>query len=422
MKVGKAVLFKCSIGKQGQFMITPFKVKFYYQNGRKVKGVNLTEKGRKEEKDKQNSLERQLERIFSSLGHGMYVVDKEKNILLWNRSAESILTWTEDDVLGKSCKELIADQDDEGNQLCDEACPLDASMEDSRTVFAGTVWAHSKGEDLVPVHVSCAPLFDDEGDLIGALVVFADVTREKEIDRMKSEVWSIVAHEFRSPLTSIKGYLELVLNGEAGEINEEQRKFLKTVESNVESLEQLVNDFLGFEKIDSGRIKMHWEELDTKSLIEETVKKFAPLAKEKSLQMVVDLDEAAPILGDRQLFQQMLNNLVSNAIKFTNDGEVGVRLYLEGERDVIEVWDTGVGIPKDELGKVGEKFFRASTAKDAVVEGSGLGLAISREIIRKHGGQMLIESVPGEGSRFIVSMPLMNERTIIQSPEESTDE
>ncbi len=403
-------------------MVTPKAVKFYYQNGRKIKGVNLTIRDRKKEEERQDHFKRELDRIFSSLGQGMYVVDREKSILLWNRSAESILGWTENDVLGKSCKELLATQDDEGNQLCDDHCPLDASMDGSRTVFAGTVWAHSKGDDLVPVDISCAPLFDDEGNLIGAVEVFADVTREKEIDRMKNEVCSIVAHEFRSPLTSIKGYLELVLNGEVGEINEEQRNFLRVVESNVESLQELVNDFLGFEKFDSGKIEMHWEELDTKSLIKETVKKFAPLAREKSLQMVVDLDEVGTIMGDRQLFQQVLNNLVSNAIKFTNDGEVGIKSYVEGDRDTIEVWDTGVGIPKDELGKLGEKFFRASTAKDAAIQGSGLGLAITKEIIKKHGGKLRIESTLGEGSRFIVSLPLMRERTIMESSKEGTDE
>lgn len=367
-------------------------------------------------------VERELDRIFSNLGHGMYVVDNDRRVLLWNRSAESILGWTEKEALGKGCREFIGHQDDEGNQLCDTDCPLIATMGESHTIFAGTVWAQSKGEELIPVNVSCAPILDDDGNVVGAVEVFADMTREKEVDRLKSDMVSVVAHELRTPLTSMRGYLELVLTGDAGEITGEQKNFLEIVDSNVQRLKELVDDFLDVDKLESGRMQMHWEELDVKRLIEEAVETFKPQVQEKSLKLITQIEEAPAVTGDRQLFQQVVSNLISNAIKYTNEGEVGVRSGWDGERVFIEVWDTGVGIPEDEIGKLGEKFYRASTAAKTPSHGSGLGLSITYEIIRKHDGELRIESTEGKGSKFGVYLPQARERTIIRNQGEAPHE
>lgn len=353
---------------------------------------------------------RKLDQIFASLGHGMYVVDCERRIQMWNRSAEAILGWSADEVLGRDCRDFIAHQDDAGNRLCETQCPLAASLSEERTIFAGTVWAHRKDGGLAPANVSCVALFDEEDNLAGAVEVFSDATVQKEMDRIKSQISSVVAHELRTPLTAMLGYLDMVINGDAGKINAEQDEFLRIVRSNVDRLQELVNDFLDLDKLETGRSVLHWEECRLEHVIEEMLEVLSPVAAEKHLEIVVDIREAPVLLCDRRLIGQVVSNLVSNAIKFTIDGEVRVSARGEGESALLVVEDTGVGIPVDELSRLGERFFRASTASLAGASGSGLGIAITREIIEKHEGELTIESRPGEGSTFMVRLPAAKRR------------
>lgn len=362
-------------------------------------------------------VERELDRIFASLGHGMYVVDEERRVLLWNKAAESILGWSEEEALGRSCRDFIGHIDDAGRQLCDEECPLVASMGESHTVFAGTVWGQSKSGERIPVNVSCAPLFDDDDRMVGAVEVFSDMTHEKEVEKFKNSMVSVVAHELRTPLTSMKGYLELVTEGEAGDVTNEQREFLEIVESNVARLEELVNDLLDLGRLESGRITVHWEPVDLEAMVKEAIDTYTPLALDRGLRLKSEFDETPPVQGDSQLLGRVISNLVSNALKYTNEGGVTVRLSREGERAAIEVEDTGVGIPEGELGRVLEKFFRASTATQTGSTGSGLGLAITGEIIEKHGGELKLESSVGRGSKFTVFLSPVTETTILEVPQ-----
>jgi len=367
-------------------------------------------------------VERELDRIFASLGHGMYVVDNERQVLIWNRAAESILGWSEGEVLGRSCKDFISHVDDSGCQLCDKKCPLLTTIGDSHTVFAGTVWALAKSGEKVPVSVSCAPLFDDEGRTVGAVEVFSDMTHEKEVESFKDSMVSVVAHELRTPLTSMKGYLDLVSEGDAGEITDMQCKFLEIVHSNVVRLEELVNDLLDLGRLESGRVVVHWDPMDLEAMITETVETFTAMASEKGLWLKSEVLEAVPVQGDYQLFSRVISNLVSNALKYTIEGGTTIRLGREGDRAKIDVEDTGVGIPADEVGHVLERFFRASTAAQTGSTGSGLGLAITGEIVEKHGGELKLESSVGQGSKFTVFLPPASEATILEAAEGGQDD
>lgn len=364
-------------------------------------------------------LERELERIFSSLGHGMYTVDSERRIMLWNKAAESILGWRAEEALGKDCREFIRHEDKDGLQLCEDHCPLKSTIDGSRTVFAGTVWGFASSGKKVPLNVSCAPLLDGDGNLAGAVEVFADMTREVEVDRLKSEIVSVMAHELRTPLTSMLGYLDLVIEGEAGDVTDEQKEFLGIVKSNIDRLKGLINDFLDLDKLESGKMTLHWEELDLNELARDALKAHFPMAEDKGLDLAHELEPLPVVTGDRQLVSQVLHNLISNAIKYTNEGKVEVGTSLEDGRVAVEVRDTGVGIPPEELDKIGDKFFRASTAALTPSHGSGLGLSITMGIIEKHCGDLEISSEPGVGSTFRVLLPTDRECVLIEAEKEA---
>lgn len=350
-----------------------------------------------------SSTEKELERIFSSLGFGMYVADKDRRILLWNRAAESILGWSQDEMLGKECKEFIAHQDEKGEKLCDTECPLNVSTDEKRTVFAGTVWAHAKSGNLVPVNVSCVPLLDNAGEVTGAVEIFLDMTKEEELNRMREDITFAVTHLLKSPLTAIKGSIDLLLEMKEGESADEQLGFLEIIGKNTDNLLELATDYLDLDRLTTGRAVLHWEPVKLDMLIDEVVGRLTPEASGKGLDLKTNVDVSPPVLGDTGLLKTMLIHLLKNAIQYTTEGEVAVS-YRSNEDEVsIEVADTGIGIPEDELGNLGKRFFRASTASTAGAGGSGLGITIVKEIVAKHSGTFSVASSPGEGTTVTIT-------------------
>ena len=212
--------------------------------------------------------------------------------------------------------------------------------------------------------------------------------RLRELDRLKDEFLSLVSHELRTPLTSIRGYLDLVLDEEAGELNPEQRRFLQAVERNSGRLLRLVGDLLFVAQADAGRLSLEQGKVDLVALAAECVEGAVPAAAEKSIDLVLAATPVPAFVGDRGRLAQVLDNLVSNALKFTPEGgSVEVSTKLNGDHVSIEVSDTGIGIPVADQPRLFERFFRSSVANDRAIPGTGLGLAIVKAIVEAHKGR-----------------------------------
>jgi signal transduction histidine kinase len=239
----------------------------------------------------------------------------------------------------------------------------------------------------------------------GALV--AQNERLRELDRQKDDfVWS-VSHELRTPLTSIRGYLDIVLEDGAGELTTEQRRFLQVVDRNADRLLRLVGELLLVAELDAGNLGLVLTDVDLESLAAESVEAARPLAAEKRIALDLEVAQVPPVVGDASHLARLLDNLVSNGIKFTpEDGRVSVRVRAEGDSAHLDVSDTGMGIPHDQQGHVFERFFRASGATAQAIPGTGLGLAIAKAIVEAHGGSISVESRVNEGTTFHVELPL----------------
>jgi signal transduction histidine kinase len=230
--------------------------------------------------------------------------------------------------------------------------------------------------------------------------------RLRELDRLKDELVAVVSHELRTPLTSILGYLELVRD-DATELSDEHRGFLEVVDRNARRLLSLVGDLLFVARIDAGGLELELNDVDVASLAAECVEGQAPHAESAGVALDLATGPLGTVRGDRARIAQLLDNLVSNAVKFTNaGGAVNVGVREEGGVAVIEVADTGIGIPAAEQGRLFERFFRSSTATADAVQGTGLGLTIAKAIVDAHGGTITATSEEGVGTTFRVELPL----------------
>jgi signal transduction histidine kinase len=230
--------------------------------------------------------------------------------------------------------------------------------------------------------------------------------RLRELDKLKDEFISLVSHELRTPLTSIRGYVELLQ--EDGGLDEGQLRYLGIVDRNSARLLDLVSDLLFLAQVDAGKLTFELRPVELEVIVAECVEASQPAAQAKEIELVASTEPLpAPLQGDPTRLAQVLDNLVSNAIKFTPaGGRVEVRLSAREGMAVLEVQDTGLGLPDDEQDQLFERFFRSSRASENAIPGTGLGLAIAKAIVERHGGRIALESAVNVGTTVRVELPL----------------
>ncbi len=252
-----------------------------------------------------------------------------------------------------------------------------------------------------------APVRSEDG-LIGRIWTMREVTQERELDRLKDEFVATVSHELRTPLTSMMGFLEMLREGEAGELLPEQERFLAIVHRSSERLQRLVGDLLFVARLDAGGLQLHLQDaVPLEEVVAEAVEAATADARSHEVRLQLERNGTVAVRGDRERLGQLVSNLISNAVKFTPaGGSVTARVFAENGHGVVEVEDTGIGIPEAEQERLFQRFFRASTATDQAIPGTGLGLAITKAIAEAHDGQITYTSTEGEGTTFRLELPL----------------
>jgi PAS domain S-box-containing protein len=378
----------------------------------------------------------QLAAIVEASDDAITRTSSDGTVVTWNPGAERLFGWRADEIVGRKLAVVVPP--DRLDELSSVARRIEAGegVEDHETR------ALRKDGTEVDVSLTASPILDDAGVVTGAAVISRDIThlkqqqaqleatlakervaradaegaqhalaeqneRLRELDRLKDEFIALVSHELRTPLTSIHGYLELVLDGGAGELGPEQQRFLSVVERNTKRLMQLVGDLLFMAQVEAGKLALDLEEVDLKEVLAECLEAAKPVADDRQVELVTDLAETPSMLGDRSRLAQVLDNLISNALKFTPaDGRVSVRVSRTGRDAVVQVADTGVGIPAEEQDRLFERFFRSSNAMEQAIPGTGLGLTIAKTIVERHEGSIEIESAEGKGTTVRVRLPL----------------
>jgi len=265
---------------------------------------------------------------------------------------------------------------------------------------------------IIPIEVNIAPLKKDN-EFAGVECTVRDITERKKIEdelkkseRLKTEFMNIAAHELKSPVTPIKGYLDLIIQDR--DASERVKNWARISLRNSMRLMKLVNDILDVSRLDSDTMRFDMEKLDLSEVLKEVSEDMKPVIDDKKLEFKNYIQKNLPsILGDRNRLLQVLKNLLVNAIKFTDNGSIILKAKKEDKFILISVEDTGIGISPDELKKIFTKFYQAYTGDDRKNEGTGLGLFICKEIIGKHNGEIWAESELGKGSKFIIKLPYL---------------
>jgi PAS domain S-box-containing protein len=344
--------------------------------------------------------------VLEGIADGVMVADAEGRIILFNAAAERILSITRSQALGRQQDEILGLYGAEVHEWLSHI----ASWRQDPDAYGSEAFLAQRlevGRRFVSVHLS--PVVTETGEFLGVVSVFRDITPEIEADRAKSEFVSTVSHELRTPMTSIVGYVDLIMAGAVGELTDMQVSFLKKVKTNADRLTNLVNDLLDISRIEQGRVELQVEPLAMEEVVGQVVDLMQPKVEEKEQILRTVIPENLPkAYGDTARMTQILTNIVSNAYKYTPaGGEIAVHTYVRDEMIHVAVVDSGIGIALENQKKIFERFYRVEDDPAVYeVSGTGLGLAITLSLIQMHGGDIWLESELGEGSIFTFSVPI----------------
>jgi len=341
----------------------------------------------------------QVEAIIRSVAEGVVVVDKDGKVIMMNPAAERLLGISHKEKIGKSLLEnlkkeqlisLVKGSEDKEDREIDLISPQD---ETKKTIRAST-----------------AVIENENGQTIGMVSVLSDITKQKELEQMKADFLAKVTHELRTPLVAMDKSLSLLLDKSTGDVSEDQQELLSIAQRNLKRLNYLINDLLDLSRMEAGRIELKRSNIAVSNIIDEIIQSLDAWAKTKEIKITARIEENLPELNcDSQRIGQVLINLVGNAIKFTpQKGSIIIEAKLSRDKKEIEisVEDNGVGIAKEELTKIFDKFYQAAERAPTDITGFGIGLAIAKEIVELHGGRIWAESEKGQGAKFTFTLPL----------------
>ena len=381
--------------------------------------------GRKATEEKVRASEERFRGLMESAPDAMVIVGAQGTIVLVNRQTEQMFGFSRDELIGQAVETLIPEQfrarhaaHRSGFHDDPRARPMGAGLE---------LFGMRRDGTEFPVEISLSPLETDEGRLVSAAIrditerkraesiVLGALKRERELtetlrelDRIKSDFVATVSHELRTPLTNIVGTIEMLADGDYGELSPPQRRIVDVLDRNSHRLLDLIKDLLDLNHIESGGLPLQLRPTDLGDLFERVHSQVVSLAQNKSVALRFESggDLGSVVIDTRQLERALLN-LVTNAVKFTPaEGTVSVRAERSSGRVQFVVSDTGIGIPEHEQQHLFTRFFRSSNATEKAIPGTGLGLVIVKHIVEGHGGTIAVDSTLGVGTTVTVSIPL----------------
>lgn len=347
------------------------------------------------------------EAILGSIGDGVIAVSDKGEITYANNQALAMLGLAEEAILGKHLIHAIKLVNGDGLPVEAEKHPMHLALLKGQKVTDDSYFFKAAAGSHFPVAITASPVFLQNA-LIGGVLVFRDITRIKEVDRMKTEFISLASHQLRTPLSAMKWFSEILLSGDSGPLNEEQKKMVQNIYLSNERMIELVNGLLNISRIESGRLIIDPRPTDLTELVNEVLTELTPKINQKKHKVALSVHSSLPQINiDPHLIRHVYMNLLTNSIKYTPEGgEIHIIISKTKDSLLSQISDNGYGIPQAQQEKVFQKFFRAENAIKAETDGTGLGLYLVKSIVEASGGHIWFKSEEAKGTTFWFSLPL----------------
>ncbi len=353
------------------------------------------------------------EAMLASIGDGIIATDREGRVIQMNRAAEGLLGWKNIDFVGKKISTMLYIYDNKGRALPLKERPIQIALATGRTTTtttattATTVYFYKRKDGTrFPVAITVTPVLLDKV-IVGTIEVFRDITREREVEKLRIDFLSLASHQLRTPLSGTKWLIETIQRGITGELNPKQKKYLNSIYQINERMIKLVSDMLNVLILESGVAVIKKQKVSAIELCKELFLIMEPAARNKgiTLRSALKKHKLLWLETDPQILRSILECFISNAISYSKNGqEVVLDAKEESNIVVFSVKDSGIGIPKEEQSKILERFYRAANAKEFKPDGTGLGLYIASMLAQKLAGKIFFKSEEGKGSVFYVQM------------------
>ncbi len=391
------------------FVISVFS---YYLSVNNLKNANKKEK----EKYLFNQLvtnKIQSEAVFQSMGDGMFVVDIHKRIVLINKAAKKMIGWQKGKILEKFYGDILKLRKNGKLMSYEIDCPIQKSISENRAVINDNLTMETSKNKKLPISFYSSPLIDENGDITGGLAIIKDITSERQMDELKNEFMSIASHELNTPISAIEGYLSMVVDENIGKVDKKAFSFINQAYSGSRRLADLIKDLRNISKIYRGKLRISTEPISIEKIIKQTIDDFNISKKRKKVKIEyrrMTKGKLPKVFADPGLMREVITNLIGNAVKFTKEGSIVVTAEVEKNKMIVNVQDSGIGIPKKDIPYIFDRFYRAKGEIDGKeIPGTGLGLYIVKSILKLHGGKIWAESQKGIGSKFSFNLSIAPE-------------
>ena len=346
------------------------------------------------------------EAIMASLGDGIIALDRNGGIVMLNPAAEGVTGKSLPETRGKRIPDLFAFRQ-EGEPVMKIDDYLNSALNGNAIALPENMYLETRTGGRAYLAGALVPIFDEARSVVGVVMTFRDVTYLREVDEMKNSFLSVAAHQLRTPLSTIRWFLELLNDPEEGKLKKNQKMFAESAYQSLRNMVELVNRLLAVTRLEGGRVPVRPVPVDLKKMIDGIVDGLAVKLKDRRLGIHFKADETLPSVAlDESLAREVFANLIENAVRYTPDGGVVIiAAAVEGEAIHWSIKDSGIGIPKEQQAKIFEKFYRADNAVAHTAEGTGLGLYLAKFIVDAWGGKIWFESEPGQGATFHVTIP-----------------
>lgn len=367
--------------------------------------------------------------VINAIDEGVVAVDGQGVIQLINPAAQSIIGWGKQDALKLDYRSVLKLKDKNGKALEPSQDIVQKTLTTNEPSISNdlTLETNSGKRLLVSVHVSPVGQIGS-----GSIIVFRDITEEKKEEREQAEFISTASHEMRTPIAAIEGYLGLALNPHTAVIDDKARGYIGKAQESVQHLGRLFQDLLDVSRLEDGRLASHPKVIDVGSFTQDVTNGFIISAKAKNLALMYKpaistdkVKQLAPVYYtevDADHLREVLSNLIENAIKYTEKGNISVDLTGDNEHLKISVHDSGIGIPPEDVSHLFQKFYRIDNSSTREIGGTGLGLYLCRRLVEVMGGRIWVESNYGKGSTFFVEIPRLDHQTAVDKIEQQKEQ